>query len=511
MEQFRIGVIEDDYDDFILVRDLLRSPKYLLDWFPTYESGKKALVEQAHDIFLIDFNLGAHNGLELIEEISALEVKKPMILMTGQSDNQIDVRAMERGVSNFLPKQIVTLELLERSIRFCLKVSQDVQRYKELEQERAERRASDKAIEQRAQFLARVSHEIRSPLTAILGYAEIGQKGTSIREKDEALAVIQRNGGQLLNLINDFLNEAKMSQGEFKINPIKMNYQKLVTEVADLYRPLAQRQGVQLRVVVSDEVPLVFQDETRIRQILNNLISNAIKATARGEVVIRADRRTDFNGIEFSVQDSGRGIQRSNWEKIFEPFFQVSGQDAGTGLGLSVARRLARLMGGDLFVSQSSPSGSTFVCRVQAPLVDESACYRILVVDDSPDLRNLNRSILESAGLQVLTAADGEEALSKCATMDFDLILMDQEMPRLNGISAAKQLRVRGYRGPIVLMTAHDAKDESLKQSGITDVVQKPLSHQQLLTKVQSHCYASTQSMGSSSLAVTKPYSRSLR
>lgn len=509
LKQFRIGVIEDDQDDFILVRDLLSSANYQLDWYPTYETGREALLLQEHDLFLIDFNLGSRNGLDLLEEISHVEVKKPMILMTGQENAQIDVRAMERGVSNFLPKQVVTLELLERSIRYCLKVNQDFQNYKALEAEKAERRATEKWIEQRTQFLARITHEIRSPLSAIMGYADLAIRSQSIKGKDEAVAVILRHGNQLLTLIDDFLTESKVRNSEFQINPASLDYRKMIRETIELYEPLSAKRGVALSATIGEGPDRVLQDQERLRQILNNLVSNAIKATKAGEIVLSCEFQSP-DSLTLQVSDTGRGIAREHWERIFDPFFQIPGSGPGTGLGLSVSRQLARLMGGDLFVSESSAKGSIFVCRVAAPAIRAEPSYRVLVVDDSLDLQFLNRSILEEAGITVAVADDGVQALAKLAQEKFDLVLMDQEMPDLDGLKATAQARSQGYKMPIVLMTAHDTSFDQLAPSGVTDVLRKPVSRQQLLAKVVSHCQTQ-ESLGSSSLAPTKPYSLSLR
>ena len=383
---------------------------------------------------------------------------------------------------------------------------------------------AEKANRSKTAFLANMSHEIRTPMNAILGFTEI-LRDMSLGDKDrkDALSRIDRSGRGLLKLIDDILDISKVEAGKLSIEKVRFSPFEIVTEVASLLRLQAEQKGIQLKTRISASVPEVaHSDQARIRQILTNLIGNAIKFTATGEVVIEVDTETDTNGTKqyliFEVTDTGIGIAHGDHNKLFQAFAQadesIVRKFGGTGLGLVLSQRLCQQLGGDLILLESQINqGSKFLAKIEAgpfqnlsleltpdrenapSLAQEGSNIgllndvRILVVDDAPDNQLLMRLFLESAGALVDSAGDGEEAISKASSRGYDLILMDIQMPRVDGLQATRRLRSRGYTRPILALTAHAMKEEIMRslEAGCNEHITKPIARLTLLTMAKKY------------------------
>ncbi len=395
--------------------------------------------------------------------------------------------------------------------------------------------ARERALEStrlKSEFLMNMSHEIRTPMTAILGFAEeVEVELATERVSDRlraALATIRRNGVHLLSLINGILDLSKIEAGRLEVVRERCSPIQIVAEVASLLRVQAAEKGLALETVAIGPVPEEIEsDHTRLRQILINLVGNAVKFTDAGcvriEVGCVGERGEVCDVLEISIVDTGCGIAPEQVQRLFATFMQVHGSltraHQGTGLGLALSRRLARLLGGDIDVESELGRGSRFRLRIPtgalagvrvlpASEVGEFAVLestpvssapielsgRVLLVEDGPDNQRLISGILRRAGLEVAIAADGAigcELALRSETTDepYDVILMDMQMPVLDGYTAVQRLRAAGYCGSIIALTAHAmAGDrERCLSVGCSDYASKPIARDQLLAKIAAH------------------------
>jgi PAS domain S-box-containing protein len=351
-------------------------------------------------------------------------------------------------------------------------VCNDVTKYKEIAKQ------AEVANATKSSFLANMSHEIRTPLGAILGFSEliVGDL-LSPEERTKGIEVIKRNGEQLSNLINDILDLSKVEAGKLEVENVEVAFHEFVKETESLFTFKAAEKNLKLSVVVQGAVPRVIRtDPTRLRQILNNLISNAIKFTDQGVVVVTICLKAeDASGprLAFRIRDTGRGIQSEHAVKLFAPFVQgdtsTTRKYGGTGLGLVLSKKLANALGGDVTIVESKPGqGSTFELTVDPGLSDELlarsqqdteglgtgadlahslAGVRLLVVDDNSDNCELVAKFLKNSGATVEMASGGREGIEKALSGDFQIVLMDLQMPVIDGFEATRDLRQRGYCG----------------------------------------------------------------
>jgi signal transduction histidine kinase/ActR/RegA family two-component response regulator len=395
------------------------------------------------------------------------------------------------------------------------------------EQLRAEKLRAERAVGARSQFLANMSHEIRTPMTAILGFVDLlGEPDHTPHEQQEWLRIIRTNGQHLLALINDILDLSRIESGNMPLEWLPCDPSELVDDVVQMLRGRAQAKGLEFGAERRGALPSRMRgDPTRLRQILINLASHAIKFTDRGHVRLRVwmrgARGASDLAIAFDVEDSGIGMTPEQCERVFQSFTQaddsMSRRYGGTGLGLAISRSLAELMGGELSVHSAPGSGSTFrLLLPTGPLddvewIDSSASAlrtapsarpdeeatrleaRVLLAEDSPDNRRLIERLLSRAGVSVDCAEDG--AIAKAcalaaleAGLPYDVILMDMQMPRLSGYDATRALRSAGYTGAILALTAHATEDarEQCLLAGCDDYVSKPVDRSALLARIRA-------------------------
>ena len=371
----------------------------------------------------------------------------------------------------------------------------------------------------KSEFLANMSHEIRTPMNAVLGFTEVLRRGYH-RDDDEMrrhLDTIHRSGKHLLDLINDILDLAKVESGRMELEQAPCAAHAIVREVVEVMAVRAEEKGLTLRLTATGELPeRIVTDAVRLRQIVTNLVGNALKFTARGEVHVRLslDRDRPDAFLVVAVRDSGVGIPKDRLEAIFEPFVQAeestTRQFGGTGLGLTISRKFARAMGGEITVASVPGRGSVFPLRIATgpltgvPMLDAETAVQsrtaetdhdtqwvfpqrsVLVVDDSPPNRELVRIVLEDAGLRVVEAENGQQALDRAAAEAFDLVLMDMHMPVMDGFEATVHLRDRGYPAPVYAMTADAMKgfEAKLAEAGCAGFVTKPIDVDEMLAKL---------------------------
>ena len=357
-----------------------------------------------------------------------------------------------------------------------------------------------KANEAKSNFLANMSHEIRTPMNSIIGFSELLAGGDLASDQKEFVDVIRSSGQSLLTLINDILDFAKIEAGHLGLEPIDCTLVDVVESVTSLLEPISSYKGLDFKVSFADDVPeQIHSDPLRLRQCLVNLVNNAIKFTDAGEVRLDVSRESveDQECIRFDIVDTGVGMDQESIDVIFDAFTQADGSTTrkygGTGLGLSITKRLAELLGGSISVVSEVGSGSTFtlltpVC-VQAGQLsqpdspqepfDEQLRFSgsILIAEDDLKNQKLIQILLERKGLQVTLASDGEQAIDLALSRSFDLILMDIQMPNINGFEAIAAIRRQGLTVPVIAVMANAIKGDDLKclAAGCSDYLAKPI------------------------------------
>jgi signal transduction histidine kinase/DNA-binding response OmpR family regulator len=393
-------------------------------------------------------------------------------------------------------------DILEFLTRIGTQLGSVIRRRRAEQVLRRARDIADQANRAKSQFLANMSHEIRTPMNAILGFAQLLQHDSELPPTGrEHLQRILHSGGHLLHLIDDVLEMSKIEAGRITIEPAPMDLHSFIRELEAMFRNRADARGLKLAAHIAPDVPVyVLGDARKIRQILINLISNAIKFTDEGEVTIRVSAESESR-VRFEIEDTGVGIPREEQQRVFLHFEQSTHtrQRGGTGLGLAISHRFAELMQGQLFVVSQLNKGSRFTLEVPLPpttdpIADEPmqssfsiihTSLEALVVDDAEDNRAVLAELLTNAGFQVQTASSGPEALRWFIQRPPAVVLVDLRMPGMDGTTVCKRLRALpgGAEVPIVMVSASVLPETpaAALQAGADRFLRKPLLFQPLM------------------------------
>ncbi|MGZ3723605.1 MAG: ATP-binding protein, partial [Bdellovibrionales bacterium] len=352
---------------------------------------------------------------------------------------------------------------------------------------KAAKDAAESSSQLKSAFLANMSHEIRTPLSAILGFTGLlRDRNIDPDTFDEYLGIIERSGKSLIQIVDDILDLSRVEAGRLRINIDRKNLRELLNEVVEQFGVDARKRKLKISLEVEAAVPeYLIGDRMRVKQILTNLIGNAIKFTSRGEVNVHASQSEP--GIAIAISDTGIGIAPEHHGELFRPFCQMDFSSTrkfgGTGLGLALSRRLARALGGDIVLTKSALNqGSTFTLflvqqssngefindeeeRAQIKVNGSTNLdgLRILCAEDSDDNRELMKVMLERKKVEVEFAVNGREAVDLALAGAYDLILMDIQMPIMDGFEATSELRRKGFIKPVVALSAHAMKEELQK------------------------------------------------
>ncbi len=481
------------------------------------------------------------DGLETIQRIWAVDPDLEMVICTAFSDYSWDETVRRLGRTDRLlvvKKPFDTIEVLQvanaltekwnlqRQVRRTLDELDAAVRTRTAELVAANRElaaardAAEAANRSKSLFLANISHELRTPMTAILGYAEeVHERITDRAGLDferEALATIQRNAQHLVLIIGDLLDISKLEAGKLQVESIACAPRDVLHDVVDLLLAKARDKGVGLDATVAADVPtVVLSDPLRLRQILVNLTDNAVKFTAAGRVRLHAALDAGARQLVFTVQDQGCGMDAATQQRLFRPFEQAdvstTRRHGGTGLGLAISQQLAGLLGGDITVHSEPGSGSTFTLRIAAGAASAAEAkaitgaapaagttratpvtapgVRVLLVEDGADNQRLIAHILRRSGMEVAIAEHGRRGLDLLgapADHRFDLVLMDIQMPVMDGLEATARLRADGHRLPVVALTASAmvADADACRAAGCDGFLAKPIDRQRLVEMI---------------------------
>lgn len=379
----------------------------------------------------------------------------------------------------------------------------------QLEEASAQAESANKA---KSQFLADMSHEIRTPLTSIIGYAEIlRDQYLSSEQRFESVDTILRTGKHLLDVINDILDLSKIESERIEFEYVPASPFQIFTDITDLIRPQARDKGLDFNVAYEFPIPrVIITDPTRLKQILLNLCSNAIKFTDEGGIHVKLRYQPEQKKISFAVTDTGIGLTVQQQTRVFRSYTQADSSTnrrfGGTGLGLHISKQLAERLGGTITVRSTLGEGSCFEATVRTGSIEPSQLVyseeelpdaqlssfnsqpsdtgaqgylssKVLLAEDNPDNQRLIALYMRKIGVSVTTVDNGKQALERGLDSGFDLILMDVQMPEMDGLEATEQLRKAGYTGPIVALTANALKEDRDRchAAGCNDFLSKPI------------------------------------
>jgi PAS domain S-box-containing protein len=499
------------------------------------ESPNEIYICDAALLRFIQVNKGARQNLEYsMEELSQLTLLDIDVqfdragldkvlgpLRSGQTEETRFTSVFRRKNGSTYPVDIHLQVSSFENVQVFAAIVIDITEHHRIEEAlRSAKEQAESANTAKSQFLANMSHEIRTPMNAIIGFSEILRDEDLTEEQMAYIQTICTSGKHLLELINDILDFSKIEAGKLEIQKQDCSLRQVLDEVESLMRPAAAQKSLKFEVLQCSPLPQeIYTDGARLRQCLINIVNNAIKFTDSGHVYVNVYVETEdgHEYVVFSTEDTGIGIPKDRQRIIFESFSQADGSMArrygGTGLGLAITEQLANLMGGGVSVSSTQGKGSVFTIRIpvgkdlelhprldiykvpvdliQSPRSQTPAHFagKVLIAEDAYHNQVLMKTILERAGLNVTLAANGLETVEAAGKGHFDMILMDMQMPEMDGYEATRTLRRKGVTTPIIAVTANAMKGDRQKclEAGCDDYLPKPISQKQLLETIAEY------------------------
>jgi signal transduction histidine kinase len=511
----RLLIVDDVAENREVLKRRFQRLEYLIEEADCGERALELIRTRAFDVVLLDVMMPGLDGFQTLTEVRKdfAPGVLPVIMVTARTTSEDVVKGLELGANDYLTKPVdLAVALARVSAQVARKRAEDASREAHNRLEEMIQRlqvameASETAAKAKSEFLANMSHEVRTPLNGILGIANALLDDCTAPKQRELISLIEDSARNLERLLSDVIDSARLENGKVELAQAPFALADVAQQCVDLFKPSAAAKGIVLTLDVSPGLGLVMGDAGRLQQILNNLLSNAVKFTEQGAV--RCELRRQFDGqCLIEVRDTGQGFDPSLAEAIFERFRQADGgttrRHGGSGLGLAISRDLVSLMGGSITASSEPGKGARF--RVTLPLPplgpesetptpvgwrDEERSHRILkvlVADDNPVNRRVIELMLGPESFETTSVENGEEAVAAASQAPFDVILMDIQMPVMDGLTAIREIRRRmDAPAPIVVVSANCGPDD-IKRSlaaGAVAHVGKPISPSTLFAAI---------------------------
>ena len=458
--------------------------------------------EEKIDIIITDINMPVMNGIEMLKQIRKLDKNVHCIILSAHNEISYFTESIKLGVDGYILKPIEMEQFLDTLYKTINNIKYELDNItykKDLESQVIQLK---EAVEVKSNFLANMSHEIRTPLNGILGFVDILKENIDDEQNKQYLTIIDNSSHHLLGIIDDILDFSKMENGKLEIEYINFNTRDELQSIVDLFSAKASQNNISFELNLDKSLPkALVGDALRIKQVLSNLLSNAIKFTPNGKKIY-LDIRYYKNQLTISIKDEGIGISKDKISHIFEAFSQedntTTRKYGGTGLGLSISNKLVYLLGGELKLKSELGVGSEFYFSIPLEIgkeIEKTVLKntkqilkgKILVVEDNIANQMFMKVILKKIGLTFDIASDGIEAIEIFKNNQYDAILMDENMPNMNGIEATKQIleyeKINNLKHtPIIALTANALKGdrERFLEAGMDEYMTKPINNEKL-------------------------------